>query len=360
MSLRSLAAARSGRGLLLALGLAAGCDHQVPLAPDATDPANSISGELVLLGPAPANVFVLVYAADDPPPPEGFGRPVTFAAVPADRFSGDNAGAHSAPYAVSGLEDGNYLVTALVDVDGDFHPLVGSAAGASCGDWGGAHVDVDPTTGALVPAVVQLSAGELVDDVTVLASVPRSLERPAFELVDPGTPHLLGSGDTIPVRSVEIDTPALQLGPVMDPAAPGACETAFATFLTVGPGGFPSDVSLSPVFVLQPVEQPEGESWAILAGWDAAPLVLGGELSPDDPAPTYFTELELVLGYAQVTGADGVTEGPLPVTSAPRGAYAITAMNADGQTWTVPNDTSEAAPSGAFDPAGQGIPVVLE
>lgn len=351
---------RGACALLVAALAATGCDYEVPLAPDAEVPPNSVSGEVVLLGAEPADVFILVYAADNPPPPEGFGRPVTFAAVPADRFSGDEGGAHSAPFAVSGLDDGNYLVSALVDVDGDFHPLVGSAGGASCGDWAGAHVDVDPSSGALVPAVVQMSGGELVDQITVLASLPRTYERPVFELAEPGTAYPLAETTKIPLRAAAIDTLDLQLGPVMDPEAPGVCEVGFAAFLEVGPGGFPDDVSLSPVFILQPLEQPEGESWAVLAGWDAATLVFSGEVVPDDPEPAYFVELDVVPAYAQVTRADGSTEGPLPVTSAPRGAYSVTAMNVDGQTWTVPNDTAEEPASGDFDPAGQGAPLVLE
>lgn len=348
------------RLLPLAALLLPGCGYTVPRAPDAEASANAVSGEVLLLGPEPADVFILVYAADNPPPPNGFGRPVTFSSVPAERFSGAEAGAHAAPFTVSGLDDGAWLFAALVDVDGDFHPLVGSQGGGSCGDWNGAHVDVDATTGELAPAAVRMSGGELIDDIVIVASNPLVLERPVFALGEPGVPHTLGSGTKIPVLSAAIETDQLDLGPVMDPAAPGVCETAFAKYVWVGPGGLPDDITLSPLFLFQPLEQPEGETWVIIGAWDPRASLTSGSVTANSDVPSFDSALDVSLVYAQVARADGTTATGLPVTDAPRGAYSVTAMNVDGQTWTVPNDTADAPPSGEFDPTGQGVPIVFE
>ena len=90
--------------------------------------------------------------------------PITFSSVPGEAYTGDWAGVQAAPYSTSRIPDGSWILSALLDADGDFQPLLSSNAGATCGDWVGAHV-ADLATGTIAP--VDVSGGILLDDVTV-------------------------------------------------------------------------------------------------------------------------------------------------------------------------------------------------
>ncbi|MEQ1503276.1 MAG: hypothetical protein ABMB14_13650 [Myxococcota bacterium] len=174
------------RAVLLLAATIAGCAYDAPVQPPAGGILNAVHGEVVFAGVGdPSTTFVTLFAADDPGPPAGTGSPVTFSTVGASAFTGPAAGLQSAPWSSTHLPGGSYLVTALMDVDHDFNPFTSVLAGATCGDWGGAHVG-DLVTAT--PAPVTLRGGRLVDDVTVLIGQPFTLERPAFAFV--GTPRL--------------------------------------------------------------------------------------------------------------------------------------------------------------------------
>ena len=93
----------------------------------------TLSGDVVLYNGAPAGVapvgHVLVYAADDLPPPAGFGSPIDLATISPDAWgtagTGGVEGVVSAPWSITGLPDGDYVLTALIDNDNDFTSAVG-------------------------------------------------------------------------------------------------------------------------------------------------------------------------------------------------------------------------------------------
>jgi hypothetical protein len=168
----------------LSLLCAVACQYEAPLDPNAPALLGAMEGEIVFggageLGPA----YVILYDAANPGPPAGTGGPITFTAVAPDAFSGDDAGIDAAPFSLTRLDPGAYLVNGLVDVDGNFNPLVTALAGATCGDWVGAHL-TDLVTQQQAPVTV--SAGEQTDDVTVLIGQQMPIERPVFEIVGGG------------------------------------------------------------------------------------------------------------------------------------------------------------------------------
>lgn len=169
------------RSILLILGtsgLLASCAWEPQQHPGHGSPPNVISGEVVANGvTTPSTTIIFVASADNPMPPLGTGRPATFSSVPASEYTGQSAGLQSASYAVTGVPDGDYLITGFMDVDGDFHPTVDALSGATCGDIGGAHL-ADLQTGTL--AAVSVSGGELLDDVTIVLGSTFTVERPAF------------------------------------------------------------------------------------------------------------------------------------------------------------------------------------
>lgn len=406
--------------------LLASCAYEPPLDDGAVVPLNAIHGEVVFGGgPDVATTYVTVFEAAAPPPPMGLGSPVTFTAVGADAFTGGDATLRSAPFHVTNLPDGDYVLGALTDLDGDFQPLAGVLAGATCGDWSGAHLASLATTDF---GTVHVAGGHRVDDVSILVGAPVTTERPAFRvLADPVSLQDLAAPypATIRLSAIQVDTAfsddvQLHLGPVCapEPAIPGCDETAPAcpcaadlapcgTALWVWMNDADGDGALDPypeepqasagLFDVWPrtyleytgelaTFEHEGrelpERWVAeaypLAFEIAGTLLTGGDpsmLGPIGvpfPAHSLSVTLSSTFVHYHEGGAAGVDEnGPFdlvdvhdPAAAAivPDGAWAVTLVSFTGQTWTVPNEiATEGLPSldPAFDPATQGVPLVL-
>lgn len=156
--------------------LLAACSYEAPVVD--TPVGNGITGSVLFSGPdAPAVTYVTLFRADDPGPPAGTGSPITFTTVRATAFTGRDQGMESAPFAFTDVPDGEYYVSALMDVDGDFNPFGSAVAGATCGDAVGAHLG-DLVTQEPVPVTVR--RGQLLEDVPVILGPPLQTERPTF------------------------------------------------------------------------------------------------------------------------------------------------------------------------------------
>jgi len=194
--------------VLLAAG---GCSWEAPLLDSPFGPPvllNSIEGNVVFVdnddqATELVQTFITVFDAQDPGPPAGTGSPVTFSVVSRADWN-DDLDLPAAPFGVSQLPDGEYLVNALMDVDGDFNPLDGVLAGATCGDWVGTHVsDLETLQPQSVRFPVENTAppnpatgdpegpvarGVRLEDVTVLLGQELTTERPVFTI--PGQPSV--------------------------------------------------------------------------------------------------------------------------------------------------------------------------
>ncbi len=361
---------------MLLLSIAA-CAWEAPLDPDAEAPRNQIAGAVVVDGLAPEELgpaIVLVYDAADPGPPFGTGAPVTFATVPPDAFTGDGAGVQSASYTVGDLEDGTWLVTALIDRDGDFQPLLTATAGASCGDWIGGHI-ADIASGTLAP--VTIAGGERKDDVTVAVAVEIPLARPAFapsvttlsrddaaaaptvpqvvglvstgvhssvlEIADPGAP----CGAIFPVLAVDADADG-----VVDPHpdVPGAYDVWPRVYLSYL--GVPqADGSLADAPV-------DGESWGSVLVPDPTAALTGelplNQIVPNAALTTFWAP------FAVHTLPDGTEEVVTDPTALPAGAWGITVVSSTGQTWTVPNELYALPTVDGWDASSQASVIVVQ
>ena len=340
--------------------LLSACAWEVPLDTGAAAPSGAISGSLVIDGVGePGPGFVLLYEAEDPPPPEGVGVPVNLAAIAPDAFSG--GGLLAGDFLLTGVPDGSYILGGLVDMDGDFQPLLTASAGATCGDVVGAHV-TDLATGT--PAEVALAGGELLPDVTVLAAVTLETERPAFTLVDgPAIDRGAAGPQGFQLRSTGISSPLIRLDD-----SGGDCPAVFLLKIADEDGdGLPD-----------PHPTPE---LAAAGAYDIWPRIYLRYLGDRDvvaeavisPAvalsypvgvTTPVTELDVlyVPGAIEV-GADGEVSA-LTGEELPAGSWSITAVNPTGQTWTLPNEVAlYEALAGApedFRPEDQGAALVLE
>lgn len=161
--------------LVLALALTA-CE--VPLDPEPDVLENLISGTVVVNGvEEPGNVILLAFDADNPGPPAGTGSPVSIATVPKEAFTGVEGGLESAEFSFGQLPDGEYLISALLDMDGNFNPFADSLAGATCGDYGGTHV-TDLLT--FTPKAITVEGGIERSDITIVVGQAVPIQRPAW------------------------------------------------------------------------------------------------------------------------------------------------------------------------------------
>ncbi len=177
-------------------------DNPNPLAVSSL--RNTIAGTVAWPGEGdPSTTSVTIYEADRPGPPAGTGAPLTFAMINPDAFTTATSGLMAASFATSNLPDGDFLVNALMDVDGDFHPFTGVLAGATCGDWVGTHLEsLDSTASGIVTA----SGGVRVDDVPVVLGIEVLTERPVFQFVQPPLLSKQTGRDsaTDPLRTLEM------------------------------------------------------------------------------------------------------------------------------------------------------------
>jgi hypothetical protein len=373
---------------------AIGCDYEAPLVPpidangDAIAVKNVISGELVLADADAVLGTVLVFVTDsaNPMPPTGTGRPVTFAAVPSSAFTGDAAGIQSAPFSVSNIPDGDWVVTAVMDVDGNFHPLTSALAGATCGDVGGAHL-TDWESGEL--ASVSVAGGVLVDDVTIVLGSTFPFERPAStidnygeggEAIDSAEAAVNTLSQVYALESMAVNSELLELGGPEDFDA-GECGAIFPLYApdADGDGEFDphptyGDLGLYDIwprvylqFLGTPIEADGrvtfenelavGESWAA----ENVPNPTYAIFGTAQPGQTAFLDrLEALwlpgARHTTTTAEDGAvtSETVTDVSLIPKGAWSVTVITHTGQTWSLPNDLYRYEPTvGSFDPDSQ-------
>lgn len=344
------------------------CAWEPPVDPDAPPVLNVVSGQVLVTGaPATAPTFVLVFDAANPGPPDGTGSPLTFASVPGEAYTGEGAGIQSADYAVTQLADGDYLLNALMDVDGDFQPFLSSNAGATCGDWVGAHV-ADLATGE--PAVVSVSGGVELDDVTIAVGYEMTTERPAFTLSAPTISQTSTDLQLFHLDSTGIYSQVVTLEGPFDGTDP--CGTYFLFYAVDADADGAPDPHPEPALAaagaydiwprvyLQYLgtDLEAGESWAAEAVVYPG-VLLTGQVPVGVPTPV--TGLDLVWVPAALHTLPDGTEEVVTPPNLPAGAWSITVVSITGQTWTVPNELPAfPATDAAFDPATQGASLLVE
>lgn len=341
---------------------------EVPLDSGAEPLQNVISGTVTFAGEGePSNTFILLFPADDPPPPYGTGSPINFTTLPASAYTGPGQGLQSASYAFPEVPDGSWVITALSDSDGNFQPQLDSHAGATCGDVVGAHV-LSLSDTSLAP--IQVKGGDWQQDVPVLLASTLSTQRPVFTF-DPLTldQTQIPTGAPIPLRSDQVWTRDLKLTGPLDLSNPLPCTTFFPLYIVDADGDGVADphpsfgaygfVTVWPhLYLVYAGEVEEGESWVSELMIPIEPL--GGAALPLNTVLP-FTELTaMLLPVAQHTKADGSSE-VVQAPGLPAGPWAVSAVSLTGQTWTVPNDTATATSlSASWDPAAQGAVVTLK
>jgi len=351
----------------MALLMLSACGWEVPADPDAEPVLNVLSGEVVASGPdAGANTYLLLFDAADPPPPVGTGSPVTFASVPAAAWSGGD-GMIGAPWALTHIPDGTWLVTALFDADGDFHPALGATAGATCGDWLGGHL-ADLVTGDFAP--ITLEGGEDRSDVPVVVARELTTERPAFTLGTPSVQQTDPDLQVVQLASTGVHSAIVELADPFDGTDP--CGTMFLYYAEDADADGAPDPHPNPALAaggaldvwpriyLQYLgeELEPGESWAAEVVVDPTPL-LSGAVTVGVPTPV--TSLTGFWIPAAVHTLPDGTEETVTAPDLPAGAWSVSVVSITGQTWTVPNEVAAfPATVDGYDPGAQGAALLVE
>ncbi|NOY26521.1 MAG: hypothetical protein GXP62_11665 [Oligoflexia bacterium] len=363
-----------------AVPLVGACAWTPPLDPDAAVVTNSLSGSVIYSGSAaPSDVIVLLFDAADPPPPAGTGSPVAFSTVSATSFTGAGAGVQAAPWALSQVPDGQWLVTALMDMDDDFQPLLSSNSGATCGDIIGAYLASLQATDL---GVVSIKGGVLLDDVTLVLASQLPTERPAFQFATNAVDQIAAAmalsdpsnGDELfTLVSTGIYSDIVQLTGPFD--GTDTCDTAFwVHFVDDDQDGVPDphpDASYAKMGIpfvwprvylqyLGDTGADAGDSYVAEAIVD--PLMLdqyGGSVPLGVPTPV--TQLSVAFVPAAMhLFADGSSE-TVSAPDLPVGAWSVTVVAETGQTWTLPNEVAEFnSTDDAFNPASQGETLLVQ
>ncbi len=366
--------------LLTSAVLLAACDR--PAVDPTADPRQQaqhtrITGDVVVQSKARGNVVVLLFDAAHPPPPQGTGRPLSFALVPketvfAHAADGDS-GPFTAPYAFSPIAPGSYLIKGFIDANADFVPWYWATGDVDTGDVGGAAVD--PVT--FQPRVITVDASTPADGVAVsfsdAARVP--VDRPVFQA---GAAPLAHLGAT-PIQVT------LSLQAITDGFIQQKQPVFLARFIDANGDGQP-DMNADGSYAMWPrvivrktdqhdqnapnplVDENDLDHNGILddtgADYDHVNPVNGATIPADGkpdlvvlaagidpssfamqlldgmgnvkPTPTVVTELPVVVKPLALDASDPTA--PVPLKTVPTGHYAVYVIQETGQVWRVPNE----------------------
>lgn len=315
--------------------------------------ASRIEGSVIVNTASRGDVLLFLFNAAQPPPPEGSGRPVSFAVLSSDAVFGNAAeedvGPFTAPFAFSLVMPGRYLVRGFVDANADFIPWYSVTNEVNEGDIGGAALDAATRAPRVLEVRTDASGAPLpVTDVPVTFSdIARvSADRPAFKVS-------VSSGES--VSSLALSGPAkvtLKHEPLTDYSLVWEPSPCFLAHLVDKNGdGAPDDADNDGVFDFWPrvvVRKIADDSLlsdqaiALEAGFDFSGIL--GKLTDANgkvmPAPSRETELTLVIKRRAFDISDPAH--PVALDAPPAGRYSITVIESTGQTWRVPNELAPA------------------
>lgn len=383
------------RGLMtLSFLVVAGCEAPM-VFPGADRRQNTklsrIEGRVVVSSAQRGNVVVSLFDAARPPPPAGTGRPLTFALVPRQALFGAAAdsdpGPFTAPFAFSLVAPGRYQIRAFLDSNDDFVPWYGVTNEVNTGDVGGAAVDATRQVRTLEVTAVDdgLPAPVLDVPVTVSDTLRVPIDRPAFEVTQPGTTLALEEA-TLAAQPLPLE---LRARPINEGLVKQPAPLFLVRFVDDNGDGMPDDANGDGVPDVWPrvvVRKLANEAAGVnpladendldrnglidesgvdyehlnpatggVIGADGAPdlVVLAAglnvqELAPQlldamgrvKPMPTALTRLPLVIRPLALDATDA--RRPLPIKGVPDGRYAITLIQQSGQTWRLPNELTPA------------------
>ena len=361
------------------------CELEVVPNRDSIPGSSAIHGTVVVDAALVADVYLTLYACDDPPPPAGTGRPLDFVVVPRVEFDKGQA-----PFAFPLVEGGEvgtegtagrcYLISGFMDSDHDFNPFYGVTAQVTAGDVAATTVTV------FVPGPAEEGAPiPLVEDVTLVLGTVVPLDRPSF-LVTPthvstgaspcGEPLggdaalglsvgkdtdfllpqdvLCADVDTLALSTslVDVDTPLFTLVFAPDGDDDGLPDDLNGDtvpdviwpqvlFLRLDPADENGLTTVDPPVVIPGVVLPQDLNDPTTHNHLADYLTAG---LPADGETVYpVSHLNVMIPELVVTDADAVPPVTSPLEEVAQavevtGGYQVLIMNNTGQLWQTPNE----------------------
>jgi hypothetical protein len=352
-----------------------------------------IEGQVVAAGQTRGNVILFLFDAADPPPPQGSGRPLSFAFIPEQALYGapvadsSQSGPFTAAYSFSRVRPGSYLLTGLIDHDGcagssanpctaspDFNPWFTVTDEPHRLDVGGAAVD------ALTHAPKVVSVQDVTTPVTGVTvsfsdQATFTVDRPAFKVAD-GEDGLFNpsAGNKV----LDLLSTGISVGGVNE-----SQPVFLARFVGTNSDGSPADPDrdgipdLWPKVIARKVSEADptflkDETTGSYVRADGTPppastqqVVLGAALVPQpliaaltDPktgAPLRDASgalLTVPMGSLKVVLTNAAYDisnrsmPPVKLASVPSGHYALYLINPTGQTWRLPNELQRGTAPG--------------
>lgn len=301
--------------------------------------AARIEGQVIVSSTARGNVIVSLFDADKP------GRALAFTVVPSEQvFAGNlgSSGPFTAPFSLSLVMPGRYLLRGFVDANADFVPWYGVTNEVNAGDIGGAASK--PVEISLDDAGVPVAVTDVPVNFSDLARVP--VDRPAFEVSGSNTVALSSSTETsleLVSKVVEGQPHPVFLARLVDENGDGVAD--------LGSDGQPLFWPRVTVRKVTDADVLVDETVVLGARFEVAPLM--AQLLDGDgkvkKTPTPINRLSLIIRP--------------PGVDVSKGRYAITVtQETTGQTWRVPNELSPglAEPRGFSAVASQGLVLSLQ
>jgi hypothetical protein len=337
-----------------------------------------IEGSLVASTAARANVVVLLFDADNPPPPVGSGRPLSFAVVPKEALftnaAAGSVGPFIAPFAFSSVRAGRYLIRCFLDANEDFIPWYAITAETNAGDIGGGAFEANRQSRVITLTESPAGSVSAALDVPVVLSdelrVP--VDRPVFEVAPAATSATLTpSGLSLELRSKAInDGRVIQPNPVF-----------LVRYVDDNQDGMPDDANQDgkpdvwPKVVVRklsvntdiPTDENDLDRNGVLdaTGIDYEHVSASGQSIAADGKPdavvlaasfdvsAIASQLVDAAGKAKVAPTPQVSlklmiaprafdvsnpKVPEALRALPKGKYSITVVQSTGQTWRLPNE----------------------